>query len=241
MSVKRIIIKDEVSLGIPTNNVIRIIGDKILPGSTLSMTVASGAGVHLIYPMIPENSAVKINVQNRAHFTLSIFGIANDLSNNLNVSVNLIGDQAKTNIDLAFIGKGNNESNLMFDLNHLAANTSGRITSRRIQHDDSISVLKGMLMIHKTAHNTDTYLSDKAILIGKGSRAESDPQLEILADDVKASHGVTIGQLLPEELFYLRSRGIDEQEAQNMILAGFLKPALIGVPLKMTQKISYVL
>lgn len=232
-------IESETNLTVSTREVVRLVAKKILPNSNLTLTAAPGSGVHLIFPMIPASTDVNIFINENAHFTMSILGQANELLNNLKLNVNLIGDNAKANIELAFIGNNNNESSLRIDLNHQAINTVGRITARRIQHENSVSTLKGMLKIEKGAHHTDTYLSDKALLMGVGSRAEADPQLEILADDVKASHGVTIGQISTEELFYLTSRGINANEAQGLILAGFLKPALIGVPLVMTQEILY--
>ena len=66
-------------------------------------------------------------------------------------------------------------------------------------------------------------LSDKA-------KVESIPELEIVNDDVKCSHGVTVGMLEPEQLFYLTSRGIDEEEARRIILAGFFEEPLSQVP-----------
>lgn len=85
----------------------------------------------------------------------------------------------------------------------------------------SIGVFNGKIFVRKDAQKTNAYQSNKNILIGENASANTKPQLEILADDVKCSHGCTIGKLDEDALFYLRARGISEQKAKAILLHAF--------------------
>ncbi len=87
--------------------------------------------------------------------------------------------------------------------------------------DESEGVFNGKIFVRKDAQKTNAYQSNKNILVGAKSSAYTKPQLEIFADDVKCSHGCTIGQLDDEALFYLRARGISEKNAKSLLLHAF--------------------
>jgi Fe-S cluster assembly protein SufD len=87
--------------------------------------------------------------------------------------------------------------------------------------DESTGVFNGKIFVKKDAQKTNAYQSSKAILISEGASMNSKPQLEIFADDVKCSHGAAIGQISKNEIFYFKSRGISEQEAQNILTYAF--------------------
>lgn len=90
-----------------------------------------------------------------------------------------------------------------------------------VMDDESEGVFNGKIFVRKDAQKTNAYQSNKNILIGEKSSAYTKPQLEIFADDVKCSHGCTIGQLDNEALFYLRARGISEKNAKSLLLHAF--------------------
>lgn len=79
------------------------------------------------------------------------------------------------------------------------------------------------------AQKTEAYQTNHNLVISGGARAESKPQLEIYADDVKCSHGATVGQLNEDEQFYMRSRGIPENEARVLQMISFIAPVLAKV------------
>jgi Fe-S cluster assembly protein SufD len=195
----------------------------------LNLTVGEGAGVHLILPELPKRGSVVIEVGSGAQFTLSVAASVQH-KHAFECLVRLVGDGSKAHAQLALVGTGESEAELALTLEHAARATFGRMVVRRVQKGSAFSVLKGMLKVAPGAHGTDTYLSDKALLIGETARAESNPGLEILADDVRASHGATVGQLSPDELFYVRSRGLPEPLAQELLIHAFLSSALVGVP-----------
>ena len=88
--------------------------------------------------------------------------------------------------------------------------------------DTSRAVFNGRIIVRPDAQKTDSEQSNKNLLLSKNALVNSNPQLEIHADDVKCAHGATIGQLSPEAMFYLRSRGIGESRARDILTQGFI-------------------
>ncbi len=86
---------------------------------------------------------------------------------------------------------------------------------------DSRGVFSGRINVHKNAQKTDAKQTNMSLLLSEHAQVESKPQLEIFADDVKCTHGATIGQLNEEAVFYLRSRGINRQEARSLLIFAF--------------------
>jgi Fe-S cluster assembly protein SufD len=90
-----------------------------------------------------------------------------------------------------------------------------------ILKDQSTAVFNGKIMVHLDAQKTNAYQRNQNILLSDEATVNTKPQLEIFADDVKCTHGATIGQLDEEPMFYLRSRGIPEDAARKMLLNAF--------------------
>jgi Fe-S cluster assembly protein SufD len=90
-----------------------------------------------------------------------------------------------------------------------------------IMDGNSTGIFNGKIFVRKDAQKTNAYQTNKNILMGENASANTKPQLEIFADDVKCSHGCTIGKLDDDALFYLRARGISEQNAKALLLHAF--------------------
>ena len=88
------------------------------------------------------------------------------------------------------------------------------------------AVFDGRILVDKQAQLTDAHLSNSNLMLSEEAEVDTKPQLEIYADNVKCSHGTTVGQLEPEQLFYLRSRGIAEADAYRMLCQGFVSEIL---------------
>lgn len=104
--------------------------------------------------------------------------------------------------------------------------------------DQSTGVFNGKIFVRQDAQKTNAYQSNKNVLLSEGASVNTKPQLEIFADDVKCSHGCTIGRLDDESLFYLRSRGIPENIARSLLLHGFALDILEQI--KLTPIRDYV-
>ena len=93
----------------------------------------------------------------------------------------------------------------------------------------SRGVFQGRIEVDRVAQKTDGYQMSQALLLSPDAEMDTKPELQIFADDVKCSHGATVGELDEEQVFYLRSRGIPEPEARAMLIRAFLDDALSAV------------
>ncbi len=106
-------------------------------------------------------------------------------------------------------------------IDHLEPHGISREQYKGILDDRAQGVFQGRIVVHKDAQKTDSAMNNRNLLLSANAEIDTKPQLEIHADDVKCAHGVTVGELAEESLFFLRSRGIDEASARNMLLFAF--------------------
>ena len=127
------------------------------------------------------------------------------------------------------------------DLRVLVRHTSGGCHSRQlfkgIVGGTADAAFDGLIYVAREAQQTQAYQENHSLLLSETARVESRPQLEIYADDVQCSHGATTGYLNPDELFYLRSRGIPEPEARRLQMIAFLAPVLNRLPEELIEEI----
>ncbi len=114
--------------------------------------------------------------------------------------------------------------------NHAALSTSAETYFKGVLDDQARVDFEGLIKVAHGAQQTNSYLSDHTLLLSDEARAESIPSLEIAANDVRASHGATTGQIDEEQLFYLMCRGIPEDQARRLIVQGFFEPVLDKIP-----------
>ncbi len=124
-----------------------------------------------------------------------------------------------------------------FTVRHLVGGSHSSQVFRGIVGGSARAEFDGLVYVAKDAQKTEAYQENHSILLSEGAVAESRPQLEIYADDVKCSHGATTGYLNPDELFYLRSRGIPEAEARKMQMISFISPVISHLPEEMKEQI----
>jgi len=114
--------------------------------------------------------------------------------------------------------------------NHLAPHTTSDLLFKGALKGKSRSVWQGMIYVAPGAQKTDGYQANRNLVLSEGARADSIPGLEILADDVRCTHGATVGKLEQEPLFYLKSRGIPQAEAEKIVVEGFFDPIFQRIP-----------
>ena len=124
-----------------------------------------------------------------------------------------------------------------FTVRHLVGGSHSRQVFRGIVGGSARAEFDGLVYVAKDAQKTEAYQENHSILLSEGAVAESHPQLEIYADDVTCSHGATTGYLNPDELFYLRSRGIPEAEARKMQMISFVSPVIAHLPEDVREQI----
>ena len=106
-------------------------------------------------------------------------------------------------------------------IDHAMPNCNSHELYKYILDDQSRGVFNGKIYVREDAQKTDAKQTNRALLLSAEAQINTKPQLEIFADDVKCTHGATIGQLDPEQLFYLRSRGIPKDEARDLLIYAF--------------------
>ena len=114
--------------------------------------------------------------------------------------------------------------------NHLAPNSMSDLLYKGALIDQSRSVCQGMIYVAPEAQKTDGFQANRNLILSKKARADSIPGLEILADDVRCTHGATVGQLEELPVYYLMTRGFPREEAERMMIDGFFAPIMERIP-----------
>lgn len=127
-------------------------------------------------------------------------------------------------------------------VDHKVAHCTSNETYKGIYDGNAHGVFNGKVMVHPHAQKTNAFQQNDNLLLSDKASVDTKPQLEIFADDVKCSHGCTVGQLDEEALFYLRSRGIAEREAQALLMYAFASDALEGLDIQeLKQKLNLII
>jgi Fe-S cluster assembly protein SufD len=143
-----------------------------------------------------------------------------------NVHPVLAGEGAECLINGLFVGAGRQHLDNYMMVEHAQPLGGSRQFYNGILTDFARGVFHGRIIVHKDAQKTDAKQTNRNLLLSDNARIDTKPQLEIHADDVKCTHGATIGQIEEEQLFYLRARGLDEKSARNLLLYAFAAECL---------------
>ena len=159
-----------------------------------------------------------------------IFGaVGSKLTKNFS-ELDLAGEGSTGRMSGFYFTDGNQHLDHDTQQNHLAPHTTSDLLFKGALKGRSRSVWQGMIYVAKGAEKTDGYQANRNIVLEEGARADSIPGLEILADDVRCTHGATVGKLEEEPLFYLKSRGIPQGEAERLLVEGFFDPIMQRIP-----------
>jgi Fe-S cluster assembly protein SufD len=119
---------------------------------------------------------------------------------------------------------------------HLVDHTTSDLLIKGCLKDRARSIYQGLIQVSEGAQRTDAYQANRNLLLSDQARADSIPGLEILANDVRCTHGATIGHVDEEQMYYLMSRGLPANEAQRLIVEGFFAPVLDRIPLEAVRE-----
>ncbi len=174
----------------------------------------------------------KINVaQNKnSVFNSFVFSFGGDISRTEVLSKHL-EENVETNYYGLYIANDNQHIDNFTLIDHATPNCTSNEIYKGILADKATGVFSGKVLVRENAQHTNAYQSNKTILLSKEAKMTTKPQLEIYADDVKCSHGATVGSVDDNSLFYLRSRGIPKSEAQKMLIGGFIQDVVDKIKL----------
>lgn len=171
--------------------------DPIVPG-TLVRRIGAGERVELDYLILPGESRT------------------------LDLAFDLVGEGAELRLRCLYLSRAGDDVHIRVLVHHRVPGCFSRETVKGIAADGAQVKFEGRIVVAPDAVGTEAYQENHNILLSDGARVETLPTLEIYADDVKCSHGATVGQLDADALFYLRSRGIPEAEARELQMLSFL-------------------
>lgn len=138
---------------------------------------------------------------------------------------NIMKGEGATAEDVEIIFGVNDQSfDVTSNLIHYGPNTRGRVLSKSVMKDKSKSLFKGMIKIDKSGKSAESFLAGHAILLDKGAKSDTIPGLEIETNEVRATHAASVAQIDENQIFYLMSRGLSNEEAKREIVSGFLEP-----------------
>ena len=171
----------------------------------------------------------KIEVQSgqRKDMVLLVYpGVSCDIK----LDVTLAGEGAQANIYGAYVCGGEEKVKIAVDMHHDLPHCNSRQLFKGIAGGKSKVDFYGKIIVAQDAQRTEAYQENHNILLSDDAKVDTKPQLEIYADDVKCSHGATIGRLNEEEQFYMRSRGITLEDAKVLQMISFIAPVLEQIP-----------
>lgn len=151
------------------------------------------------------------------------------VSCDVKLDVHLVGEGAEANIYGAYVCGGDEKVKIAVDMHHDVPHCNSRQLFKGIAGGRSRVDFYGKIIVAQDAQRTEAYQENHNILLSDEAKVDTKPQLEIYADDVKCSHGATIGRLNEEEQFYMRSRGISLEDAKVLQMISFIAPVLESI------------
>lgn len=166
-----------------------------------------------------------------SHFVSHAFSLGGRLARN-DITAQLLGKGCHCSMNGLYLLDDRQHMDHHTRVDHLGAEGVSREHYRGILDGESRGVFNGKVVVHPGANKTDAHQANHNLLLSQQAEVDTKPQLEIFADDVKCTHGATVGQLDDDSLFYLRSRGIDAELARSVLIYGFANDIIgrIGVP-----------
>ena len=145
------------------------------------------------------------------------------------IDVELVGEGAEANLYGAYVCGSDEKVKMAVDMHHKVPHCNSRQLFKGIAGGESRVDFYGKIIVAQDAQRTEAYQENHNLLLSDKAKVDTKPQLEIYADDVKCSHGATIGRLNEEEQFYMRSRGISLEDAKVLQMISFIAPVLENV------------
>jgi len=146
-----------------------------------------------------------------------------------NIIVDALESNSEFNLNSLYMQKDRQHVDTHLDMYHHAAHTQSTMLSKGILDDRARCVFNGKIYVEKDAQQINANLNNDNLLLSKYAEINTKPELEIYADDVKCAHGATVGQLDEQAIFYLRSRGLNRDEAEKTLTSAFARQVYAGV------------
>ena len=178
---------------------------------------------------VPRGVVVERPLYVRVAWVTGGFGSA---KGKVRIQNDLAGPGATSRVTGAYFVDGKQHLDYDTFQEHIAPSTTSDFAFKGALRDEARAVWRGMIRVEQDAQKTNAYQENRNLLLSKTAHADSIPGLEILANDVRCTHGATLGQVDRDQLFYLMTRGLNRSEAERLIVRGFFQDALDRVKLE---------
>jgi Fe-S cluster assembly protein SufD len=222
---RNLIVLEDQSQGTVVEEYVSLGGGSMFSNSVTELV--AGDDAHVSHYMIEREhkeafnvSTLRIQQGRTANVASHSFLLGGGLVRN-NVHPVLAGEGGECLINGLFVGSGKQHLDNFMHVEHASPHCASRQFYNGILDDKAHGVFHGRIVVHKDAQKTDAKQTNRNLLLSDDAQIDTKPQLEIYADDVKCTHGATIGQIDENALFYLRSRGMSEAEARRLLLLAF--------------------
>jgi Fe-S cluster assembly protein SufD len=189
------------------------------------------ASVHNLGEQVTDLTYRRAIVENdgRMEWVIGELNSGNVLSDTTSI---LKGGGASSDAKVICVGTNDQKLNLTTRAIHFGRNTNSDMITRAVMRDQSTAIINGVTKIEKGATGANGQQTEKVLMLSPHSRGDANPILLIDEDDVKCGHAASVGQVNPEQIHYLMSRGIAKSEAQRLIIYGFLAPVVAEIPIE---------
>lgn len=189
----------------------------------------------IIHKTKKEKESLEYILKKNSQLTLVLI-VSEAIFADIHVVVRLIGRQATVTVIGLVVGRGNNKIAIHTEQIHEAPETTSNLLVKAVLFDKSEFAYDGIIRIEKNAQKSDAYQKNENLLLSGDAHVRSDPALEILANDVRCTHGSTTGKISEDQLWYLASRGISKNQATQLLVEGFFQHAISTVSDTMSQE-----
>ena len=211
----------------------------------LNTSVGSNSNLDLTTLQMMEQNSVNFSTRRtdvsqdaKINWYLGLFGT---MLSRYRIDYHLNGTGSSVNDSEVVFGNHEQSFDLNTVVNHNKESTEGKVVEKSILKDKSKSLFKGMIRINENAAHSNSFLSGRSILLDKGAKSDAIPGLEILTNDVKATHSASVAQIDEEQIFYLGSRCLSRAEAERIIVEGFLEPLSRSMSYQVRAWIAYLI
>jgi Fe-S cluster assembly protein SufD len=169
----------------------------------------------------------------RIEWALGLMNEGNTISDN---TTNLIGDGSYGDTKTVVVGRGEQTQNFTTKVVHFGRNSEGYILKHGVMKDSATSIFNGIGKIEHGASKSNAEQESRVLMLSEKARGDANPILLIDEDDVTAGHAASVGRVDPVQLYYLMSRGIRKEEAERLVIHGFLAPVVNQLPIEGVKK-----
>jgi len=232
---RNLVIAGEGSQGSVIESYLSLTPDPYFTNAVTEIFLNAGARIEF-YQIQKENenafhvATTEVTQGRDARFSSHVFSFGAQISRN-NLNLTLKGEGGESALDGLYVVTGRRHNDHHTVIDHTQPHGTSHQLYKGILSDEGRAVFNGKIFVRKDAQKTDAQQTNKNLLLSAGATVDTKPQLEIFADDVKCTHGAAVGELEEETLFYVKSRGISEENARRLLTYGFASELIERVKL----------